>query len=85
MINQTKFCGSYSDHTDYPTLMMSLHKKGIQLYLTEIERSGKMPLQLYPELRPNQIPKHMPVSGAPVKAGVSVKTDLSGKTGRSIW
>ena len=42
---------------------------------SEIEQSGKMPLRPDPELRPNQIPKHMPVSGAPVKADASVKTD----------
>ena len=51
---------------------------------SEIERSGKMPLRPDPELRQNQIPKHMPVSGAPVKADASVKSNWSGKTGQLI-
>ena len=46
----------------------------------EIERSSNLPLRPDPELRPNQIPKHMPVSGAPVMAGASVITEASAFT-----
>ena len=38
-------------------------------------RSGKMLLRPDPELPLNQIPKHMPVFGAPVEADASAKTD----------
>ena len=46
----------------------------------EIHRSGKFPLRPIPELRPNQIPKHMPVSEASVKAGAPASAGASAKS-----
>ena len=45
----------------------------------EIERSGNLPLRPDPELRPNQIPKHLPVSEASVKAGAPASAGASAK------
>ena len=50
----------------------------------EIERSGNLPLRPDPELRPNQIPKHMPVSEASVKAGAPASYLSFGKKCRSF-
>ena len=54
------------------------------LALTEIDRSRKFPLRPIPELRPNQISKHMPVSEASVKAGAPGSCRCFGKKSRSF-
>ena len=44
----------------------------------------QIPLQPIPELRPNQIPKHLPVSEASVKAGAPASCRCFGKKSRSF-
>ena len=74
----------FRQEVDRYSIKMRVSAHAHQGPVAEIDRSGKFPLRPIPELRPNQIPKHLPVSEASVKAGAPASCRCFGKKSRSF-